>query len=256
MVWYCDETFILIGKIGTLPDMVALKEAVNILKRGGLVGYPTESFFAIGADATNSKAIQKLRGLKRREQGKPIALIASDLAQVRKFFNMSKEEERLASKYWPALGSEARARRGAVTILLTPKAPTTPSSLAQHPSRRRQSGYGASATSGRRGWIATRLLYGTSPGSPFAIRGGMRIGVRVPVQAGARRLAKALGVPITATSANISGQRPTKSRQKLTRVFSKLSILAGTCGRSKRPSTVIGLDGKDIRVFREGSVRV
>lgn len=91
--------------------MASLKEAVKILKRGGLVGYPTESFFALGADATNAKAVRLIFTVKAREKNKPIALIASDLGQVKRFFIMSLAEQRLAKRYWP----------GALTILLRPK---------------------------------------------------------------------------------------------------------------------------------------
>ena len=92
--------------------MASLREAVTIVRRGGLVGFPTESFFALGADATNSAAIKLIYTVKGREPGKPIALIASDIQQVRKFFVLSGDELKLAQQHWP----------GALTLLLRPKA--------------------------------------------------------------------------------------------------------------------------------------
>jgi hypothetical protein len=73
--------------------------------------YPTESFYALGVKATNRLAVEQLFRIKQREPGKPIALIAANLQQVRKFFIMSKTEERLARQFWP----------GSLTMLLKPK---------------------------------------------------------------------------------------------------------------------------------------
>lgn len=73
--------------------------------------YPTESFYALGVKATNRLAVEQLFRIKQREPGKPIALIAANLQQVRKFFIMSKTEERLARPFWP----------GSLTMLLKPK---------------------------------------------------------------------------------------------------------------------------------------
>ncbi len=165
--------------------------------------YPTESFYALGADATDSKAIQELFRVKHREPGKPIALIAADLLQVKQFFFMTKAEERLAEQYWP----------GPLTILLQPKTK-----------------------------IAARAL------------GACRIGVRVPRHAGARNLAKNIGAPITATSANISGQAPTKSLHKVKQTFPGILIMAGDCGRATKPSTVISMTKTKLQILRPGAI--
>lgn len=177
----------------------------TIFQKGIIIGFPTESFFALGAPATDARAIQLLFRIKKREAGKPIALIAANVAQVKKFFVMSKAEERLAKKHWP----------GALTILLRPKAR-----------------------------IAARAL------------GARRIGVRVPAHAGARRLAKKIGAPITATSANYSGQSPTKSARRVKRDFPGILVMSGTCGRATKPSTVIKLDRNNINILRPGAVKL
>lgn len=210
------------------------------IKRGNIVAYPTESFYALGVDATNAKAIQRLFRVKYREKGKPIALVAADMKQVKKFFYVSTIELRLAKKYWP----------GVLTILLRPKPPTTPAS--GHPS------------SGRRGGIAVRALLGlTTPafGHPSLKKEGRllspcRIGVRVPAHAGARRLAKIAGGPLTATSANISGQPPTKSAAKVKRDFPGILIWPGRCGQQRLPSTVIEIVKNKIITHRLGSLNL
>ena len=203
--------------------MARVVEAVRILKQGATVAYPTESFFALGADATNARAVKKVFRLKGRE-GKPIALIAGSLAQVEKFFAVSAAERRLMKRFWP----------GALTIVLRPKKK-----------------------------IAARALFGlTTPSRPSSghpsstRRGQYRIGVRVPRHAQARALALGLGRPITATSANISGKRPTKLRTVVERTFRGIVMVNGACGTAKKPSTILSMDNGKMNILRRGAVRV
>ena len=49
-----------------------LKNIANILKEGGIVVFPTETVYGIGADATNDKAVEKIFKAKGRPQDNPI----------------------------------------------------------------------------------------------------------------------------------------------------------------------------------------
>ncbi len=188
-----------------------------IFQKGVVIGFPTESFFALGANATDPSAIKKLFQLKKREAGKPIALVTSDLKQVKKYFVMSKAEERLAKQYWP----------GSLTILLKPRKS-----------------------------IATKALVPSSPRLSSTGRRGVLVGVRVPAHAVARKLARLMGSPITATSANISGQPPTKSARKLKRDFPGILIVPGRCGNARRPSTIVDVTNDKLTIIRQGAVHV
>lgn len=86
--------------------------------------------------------------------------------------------------------------------------------------------------------------------------GAKKIGVRVPSHAVARAVAKQLGAPITATSANRSGEPPTKSRRTLKREFPGILVVPGRCGRQAKPSTIIDVRGSEIHIIRQGSVHV
>jgi L-threonylcarbamoyladenylate synthase len=220
--------------------MISTKEAVRVMRNGGVVTYPTESFYALGTDATNEHAVKKIFRLKGRGK-KPIALVASDFKQVRKFFHISPAELKLAKKYWP----------GPLTLLLRPKAFTTP-----NPSFPRQARDGL----GRRGVVAVRALAPATPLGPPLDKGGRigrsRIGIRVPAHALARRLAAATGVPLTATSANLSGMSPTKSRSRVKKVFLELPVVHGSCGRQQLPSAVVELFGNKLRLHRQGAGRM
>ncbi len=83
------------------PDMKVLKEAVNIMKKGKLIVYPTETCYGIGADATNMKSIQKIYEIKGRDSSKPIPILVSNLEMIKKYGLITKKIEILVKKFMP-----------------------------------------------------------------------------------------------------------------------------------------------------------
>ena len=69
-------------KIDPRDPSPAIAEAAAVLKAGGLVAYPTESFYALGADALNPEAIKRVFAAKGREEGKPLLVILHDKAEI------------------------------------------------------------------------------------------------------------------------------------------------------------------------------
>jgi len=64
------------------PDKDVVKKAVEVIKDGGLVGFPTETVYGLGADYLNKKAIQRLYDVKKRPQDKPFAILISDIQEL------------------------------------------------------------------------------------------------------------------------------------------------------------------------------
>lgn len=62
-----------------------IAEAIDVLKRGGLILYPTDTVWGIGCDATNEEAVQKVFALKRRSEAKSLVLLACDLDMVARY---------------------------------------------------------------------------------------------------------------------------------------------------------------------------
>ena len=61
-----------------------IKQAVDCLKNGGLILYPTDTVWGIGCDATNPDAVKRIYDLKRREESKSmLVLVDSDGALER-----------------------------------------------------------------------------------------------------------------------------------------------------------------------------
>jgi len=72
-----------------------------VLRRGGLVAYPTETFYGLGALARDRAALARLARAKLRPEGKPLPLLAADLAQVEEVAVVTPEAARLAARFWP-----------------------------------------------------------------------------------------------------------------------------------------------------------
>lgn len=61
-----------------------IKQALEVLRNGGVILYPTDTVWGIGCDATNEKAVAKVFEIKRRSEAKSLVLLASDLDMVAK----------------------------------------------------------------------------------------------------------------------------------------------------------------------------
>jgi L-threonylcarbamoyladenylate synthase len=88
---------------GTLsPDLSArVVAAAELLRRGGIVAYPTETFYALGARADDAAALERLLRAKLRPEGKALPLLAADAAQVRAVAVLDAAAARVAARFWP-----------------------------------------------------------------------------------------------------------------------------------------------------------
>lgn len=79
----------------------AIKRAVETLEKRGLVIYPTETCYGIGADATNEKAVEKLLKYKKKRQGKPISIAVKDKEMAKKYVELNEIAENIYDNYLP-----------------------------------------------------------------------------------------------------------------------------------------------------------
>jgi len=76
-------------------------EAAEALRRGGVGAYPTETFYGLGALATDGAAVERLLAAKERPDGKPLPLLGASLAQLEAVASFSPLAHRLAAAFWP-----------------------------------------------------------------------------------------------------------------------------------------------------------
>jgi L-threonylcarbamoyladenylate synthase len=111
------------GKISTrvIPAQVgAATDAATCLAAGGLVAFPTETVYGLGADATNATAVAKLYEAKGRPSFNPLIAHVPDLLAAERLAVFDAAARRLAAKFWP----------GPLTLVLRKRAGCTVAELA------------------------------------------------------------------------------------------------------------------------------
>lgn len=172
-----------------------IKEAAAIIKKGGVVAYPTETVYGLGANALSESCITKVYQIKKRSPSEPISLAVSSYEMIAKIAYV--DNWKLIQKLLP----------GPFTVLLRKK-PVVPSLLTAN---------------------------------------SQLVGVRYPDHSIAQKLIDSIGLPITATSANISDEEaPVKSEE--VEVEADM-VIPGFCIHGV-PSTVVNL--VHMKVIREG----
>ncbi len=84
------------------PDPAVLSEAAEILRRGGLVAFATETVYGLGADATDLKAVAQIFEAKGRPAFNPLIVHADGLPMVRSCVAAWPDSaQRLAARFWP-----------------------------------------------------------------------------------------------------------------------------------------------------------
>lgn len=84
------------------PGRDALEQAAAVVRRGGVIVYPTETVYGIGADAGNAEAVARVVKAKRRTDGKPILVLVPSRALLQSLVReVSADAERLMSVFWP-----------------------------------------------------------------------------------------------------------------------------------------------------------
>ncbi len=182
-------------------------KAERVLRSGGIVIAPTETFYAIVADPLQEPAVRQIFSIKSRDESKPLPLIAADIARVRDLIRSDERFlNRVIDRFWP----------GSLTILFEPSRPFSP------------------------------LL--TGPGG--------KIGVRVPPWCPARILATRTGGFVTATSANLSGGPDPIDIDTISPIVRGSVDLVMDLGAAAgdRPSTVVELVDRTVKVVREGAI--
>lgn len=183
----------------------AIAFAVDILRQGGLVAFPTDTVYGLGASMGSDKALERVYEVKRRPRDQALPLLLAEASDLTKVAHQVPELAwRLAECFWP----------GALTLVLL-KSTTVP-----------------------------RLVSGTAS-----------VAVRVPDHPVPRALARGLGLPVTGTSANLSGlPSPATAQEVADQLGASVDLIldGGPC-RAGIESTIIDLTSEPL-LLREGAI--
>jgi L-threonylcarbamoyladenylate synthase len=189
------------------PDDSVIAEASSILRAGGIIAYPTETFYGLGADGLNEEAVKRIFLIKGRNFKNPISVIIGDANDVRGLVEeIPAFALHLMERFWP----------GALTIIF--KASPDVSHL---------------------------LASGTG-----------KIGIRLSSHPVATALAKKLGHPITATSANLSGKDEcTRADEVVQGIGDQIdAVIDGGQTPGGSGSTIIDVTTDPPAILREGVI--
>lgn len=145
-----------------------IQKALEVLRNGGIILYPTDTVWGIGCDATDPEAVAKIYAIKKREDSKSLVLLASDMDMICKYVREVPEM--------------------AVQLVEVNDKPMTiiyPDAVA--------GGKGCMKADRR------ALAYNT-------VAEDGTVGIRIPMMDFCCQLVSRLGRPIVSTSANISGE--------------------------------------------------
>jgi L-threonylcarbamoyladenylate synthase len=84
------------------PDQTLIDKAVKLLKEGGVIAYPTETFYGLGAHAGNAGAVERVFLIKQRPFTNPLALILGDEEDLdRLVMDIPPASHKLMEVFWP-----------------------------------------------------------------------------------------------------------------------------------------------------------
>lgn len=205
------------GNFRTSPEVInvltekGLQKGIETAKKtilsGGLVAFPTESFYGLGVNSLDQKAIRRLFQVKKRRSNQPILILLPSLESLDQYaLNIPGTAYKLIERFWP----------GGLT-----------------------------------------LIFQAAPGiSPLLTAGTGKIGIRLSGHPVAAALVKAVGLPLTATSANLSGRPPCSGADEVLKSLGQSIdiILDGGRTTGKIGSTLMDVTVDPPQVLRQGMV--
>ncbi len=185
----------------------AVQEAATVLRRGGLVAFPTETVYGLGARAFDAAAARRIYRAKGRPSDNPLIVHVDGPEMLARVVRRTTPlARRLMAAFWP----------GPLTLVLERSARV-----------------------------------------PDAVTGGREtVAVRCPAHAAARALIRALGEPIAAPSANLSGRpSPTTAAHVLRDLDGRVALIldGGPCRRGLE-SAIIDARGRRPVLLRPGTL--
>lgn len=83
------------------PEPRKVQRAVEVLRRGGVIAYPTDTVYGLGCDIMSKKAIDNVYRIKRMKEDQPLAFICPDLGQLAKYAIVDDKTYRLMRRLTP-----------------------------------------------------------------------------------------------------------------------------------------------------------
>jgi L-threonylcarbamoyladenylate synthase len=79
-----------------------IEDAADVVRKGGVIAFPTRCLYGLGADAFNAKAVERLVGIKQRPAEKPILILVDDRHRLKGLVtHITKAARAISERFWP-----------------------------------------------------------------------------------------------------------------------------------------------------------
>ena len=195
----------------------AIQKALEVLRNGGVILYPTDTVWGIGCDATDPEAVAKVYAIKNREDSKSLVLLASDMDMICRYV-----------KEIPEMAVQLVEVNDKPMTIIYPGAVVGPSPVTSSAVER-------TLPKADRRCLAFNTV--AEDGT---------VGIRIPMMDFCQQLVSKLGRPLVSTSANISGE-PTPKK------FSEISEqIRSAVDHIVDPSLERGSTGQSSSIIKVG----
>ncbi len=93
--------------------------AAEVLKSGGVIVYPTDTLYGLGANGLDEKAVLKVFKIKKQNRGKPISVIVKDMKMARRMACIDSRVEKILNRIWPGPITVVLRKKDIVSYVLT-----------------------------------------------------------------------------------------------------------------------------------------
>ena len=84
------------------PDTEGIEAAAAVIRKGGVIAFPTRSLYGLGADAFNSDAVNRIFKIKQRPAKKPILILIDDANRLKSLVtHISEAAKAISERFWP-----------------------------------------------------------------------------------------------------------------------------------------------------------
>lgn len=106
------------------PQMRLINIAVDVLRQGGVIIYPTDTVYGLGCDLSNKKGIERIYELKKRNKKKPLSFVCSDLKHISQYAKVTDYAYKTMKRLLPGPYTFILEASRLVPKIILPKRPT------------------------------------------------------------------------------------------------------------------------------------
>lgn len=185
-------------------DKEGIEKASEIIAKGGIVIFPTDTVYGIGCNPYNKESVEKIYKIKSRDISKSVPVLTYSIKTAEKIVEFDQFTKKIVEKFWP----------GPLTVILK----VTDKKIKE------------------------------------SLNLKNKIAIRVPDHKCTLKLLKKCGF-LVGTSANISGDLPHTNPEECLKKLENYDIFVDSgIITSKGESTIIEIEGEEIKIVREGSL--